>query len=366
MVLSRRQVLRGLALAGGGGLLYVSGITPLLKGCARIAEPDPETPAADDSFEPAYLQLEAEGQLQERVERAQSILESCRLCPRVCGVNRLAGEQGFCRAPGRATVYSAGPHLGEEVPLVGRAGSGTIFFSHCNLRCVFCQNWPIAHQGLGNETSDQELADMMLRLQDLGCHNINLVTPTHFMPSILAATRIALQRGLRLPLCYNTSGYELVEMLELLDGVVDIYLPDLKFMDGEQASRYNLAAAEDYPDRARQAIREMHRQVGDLVTDRGGIAQRGLMVRHLVMPNNVAGTDRFVQFVASDLSTTTYVNIMSQYRVEFLAFEYDEIARAITSAEYVQAMEWAQEAGLTRLDERSLSQLQLHQRRLGN
>jgi putative pyruvate formate lyase activating enzyme len=279
-------------------------------------------------------------------------------------VNRLNGQIGFCHAPEKVMVYSHQEHFGEELPLVGHGGSGTIFFSNCNLRCVFCQNWPIAHEGWGHEVTDEDLAQMMLDLQHRGCHNINLVTPTHVMPHIVNATRIALERGLRLPLCYNTSGYDLVKVIALLDGIVDIYLPDLKFMDGTEASRYNFAAASDYPKMAQESIIEMHRQVGDLVTDEDGIALRGLMIRHLVMPNRVAGTQEFVTWVAENLSKDTYVNIMSQYRVEHRAFEYERIARAITSEEYVEAMEWAIEAGLTNLDQRSLAQLEVHRRRL--
>jgi len=227
---------------------------------------------------------------------------------------------------------------------------------------VFCQNWPIAHEGWGHEVSDEDLAGMMLDLQQIGCHNINLVTPTHVMPNIVSATRIALKKGLRLPLCYNTSGYERVENIKILDGIVDIYLPDLKFMDGAEAARYNFAAASDYPEMAQESIIEMHRQVGDLVTDERGIALRGLMVRHLVMPNRVAGTREFVNWVAENLSPDTYVNIMSQYRVEHRAFEYERIARAITPEEFVEAMEWAREAGLANLDERSVAHLEIYHR----
>ena len=333
------------------GSTVAAGITACLKGCVRAQEPAP----APKGWQPAYMQLEAEGKLAERVERAQAIFEQCALCPRRCGVNRRRGEKGFCRASDTVMVYSHHPHFGEELPLVARHGSGTIFFSHCNLRCVFCQNWPIAHEGRGREASDERLADMMLELQRIGCYNINLVTPTHVMPHILAATRIALKQGLRVPLCYNTGGYERVENIRRLDGIVDIYLPDLKYMDGEQAGRYS-AAAKDYPRRAQEAIAEMHRQVGELVVDDQGRALRGLMVRHLVMPNRVAGTREFVHWVAANLSKSTYVNIMAQYRVEHQAFDHPAIARAITPEEYLEAHDWAEEAGLTRLDERSVAQ----------
>jgi len=355
-------MLKLLGVAGAGGLFYLAGRYWLF--ADQIPDEKGSQAAGDEQWRPAYALLEAEGKLAERVEQAYSIMESCRLCPRRCGVNRRAGQRGFCRAPEKAVVFSREPHFGEELPLVGRGGSGTIFFSNCNLRCVFCQNWPIAHEGRGGEVSDEELAQMMLDLQHRGCHNINLVTPTHVVPNILAAVRIAQAKGLHLPLCYNTSGYELTEMVRLLDGIVDIYLPDVKFMDGLEAERYNLAAAADYPQMAKESTIEMHRQVGDLITDERGIALRGLMVRHLVMPNRVAGTREFVHWVAVNLSTKTYVNIMSQYRVEFMAFEYPLIARAITSEEFVEAMEWAKEAGLANLDERSLSQYEIHRRRV--
>jgi putative pyruvate formate lyase activating enzyme len=348
---TRRDFLAGVCAAAG---------SLFLKACANAAEQESQP----ESWQPAYARLESEGRLAERVAQACLKMRECSLCPHRCGVNRLDGEKGFCNGGAKAVVYSHVPHFGEELPLVGRGGSGTIFFSNCSLRCVFCQNWPIAHLGRGSEADDDALADMMLDLQGMGCHNINLVTPTHVMPNILGATRIALKKGLRLPLCYNTSGYETVENIRLLDGIVDIYLPDLKFMGKEESARYAVRGAGDYPEMARESIIEMHRQVGDLVTDGRGIARRGLMVRHLVMPNRVAGTRAFVAWVAENLSRDTYVNIMAQYRVEHMAFDYDEIARAITSREYVEAMEWAMEAGLGNLDQRSLSQLEIHRRRL--
>ena len=332
----------------------------MLKACTRADEPQHDL----EPWQPAYAKLEAKGKLAERVEQAYRILEKCELCPNRCGVNRRKGQKGICRAPEKAMVYSHHPHFGEELPLVGQEGSGTIFFSNCSLRCVFCQNWPISHEGWGREVSDEDLADVMLDLQGIGCHNINLVTPTHVMPNIVSATRIALKKGLRLPLCYNTSGYERVENIKLLDGIVDIYLPDLKFMDGAEAARYNFIAASNYPEMAQESIIEIHRQVGDLVTDERGIALRGLMVRHLVMPNRVAGTREFVKWVAENLSTGTYVNIMAQYRVEHRAFEYERIARAITPEEFVEAMEWAIETGLTNLDERSVAHLEIYRQRV--
>ena len=366
-MITRRDFLKKVGWTGGGGLLLFSLGAGFLKACGWAEETEEqkeEEAKVEETWEPAYAKLEAEGKLEERIEEAYGIMENCRLCPRRCSVNRLEGELGFCRGPKKAMVYVAQPHFGEELPLVGFGGSGTIFFSNCNLRCVFCQNWPIAHKGLGEEVRDEDLASMMLHLQEIGCHNINLVTPTHVLPNIISAARIALKKGLTLPLCYNTSGYERVEMIKLLDGIVDIYLPDLKFMDGGEAERFNLAAAADYPRLAQAAIKEMYRQVGNLATTAGGTALRGLMVRHLVMPNRVAGTREFVRWVAENLSVHTYVNIMSQYRVEFQAFEYEDIARAITSEEFVEAMEWAIEAGLTNLDDRALTHLEIHRRRV--
>jgi putative pyruvate formate lyase activating enzyme len=350
MDMSRRYFMK---LLGAGVSAY------WVTGCAWAGE----LQANSEDWTPAYQTLETEGKFAERIDQAYALLEKCEICPRRCGVNRRKGERGFCRAPERAVVHSYSPHFGEETPLVGRGGSGTIFFSNCNLRCVFCQNWPIAHEGRGRQVSDSEIADMMLRLQRRGCHNINVVTPTHVMPNILAAIRIAYKKGLRLPVCYNTGGYENPDIIKLLDGIVDIYLPDLKFMDGEEADRYIVRGAKDYPEKAQASIAEMYRQVGNMQTDGRGRALRGVMIRHLVMPNRVSGTKEFVNWVATSLSKQTYVNIMSQYRVEHQAFNYEKIARAITPAEFVEAIEWAKEAGLENLDARSLSQYRVHRRR---
>ncbi|MEW6674041.1 MAG: radical SAM protein [Thermodesulfobacteriota bacterium] len=339
MKINRRRFLRH-SLLLGSALLFPSG-------SARASPPSIQ------SLYPAYLELDRTGELSRRVKEARTIFEECRLCPRRCGVNRLAGEKGFCRAPSRVMVYSAQPHYGEEISLTGREGSGTIFFSNCNLRCVFCQNWPIAHAGEGKQIEDEDLAGLMLFLQQVGCHNINLVTPTHVMPNILKAVQLAGRKGLRLPLVYNTSGYERLEILELLNGIVDIYLPDLKYMDPKQARTYSSGAA-DYPEVTQQAIIEMHRQVGTHQTDADGIARRGLMIRHLVMPNRVAGTEQFVRWVARSLPRSTYVNIMPQYHVAYRAFEFPQIARGITVEEFLEAMDWAETYGLTNLDPRSV------------
>lgn len=352
MAVTRRAFIRNLGISGG---------SLFLGACGNGGVPTVQS----GDWQPAYAKLEDEGLFQERIDQAYAILEQCTLCPHRCQVNRRRGGQGLCRSGDRVVVYSHHPHYGEELPLVGRGGSGTIFLSHCNFRCVFCQNWPIAHEGRGRAISDDRLAEMMIELQRIGCHNINFVTPTHYMPNLLNATRKALHKGLRLPLCYNTSGYERVDNIRLLDGIVDIYLPDLKWMDGEKASLYTFTPANDYPEETQAAILEMHRQVGVLRTDRNGVALSGLMIRHLVMPNRVSGTREFVRWVADHLPKDTYVNIMAQYRVEHRAFEYPEIARAIAPREFLEAIQWAEEAGLTNLDKRSLAQRDVFLRRAG-
>ena len=339
MKISRRDFIHQ-ALLLGGALLFSPGP---LHAVAKKQQP----------WLPAYAVLDKKGLLADRVEQARAIFEECRLCPRQCGVNRLDGEKGFCRAPSNVMVYVAQPHFGEEISLVGRHGSGTIFFSNCNLRCVFCQNWPIAIRGEGSEIADEDLAKLMLSLQQVGCHNINLVTPTHVMPHILSATRIAYKKGLRIPLVYNTSGYERVEIIKMLDGIVDIYLPDIKYMDGEMAAKYS-SDARDYPEMATASVLEMNWQVGSHQVDQRGVARRGLMIRHLVMPNRVAGTKKFVRWVAENLAQPTYVNIMAQYHVDYRAYEYPEIARGITAQEFLEAMHWAEIHGLTDLDPRSV------------
>ncbi|MFB3827274.1 MAG: radical SAM protein [Bryobacteraceae bacterium] len=295
----------------------------------------------------AYLRMDP-AELARRGAALREIYRECRLCPRRCGVNRLKGEKGVCRGGARAKVYSAHPHFGEEPPLVGRGGSGAIFFSDCNLRCVYCQNWEISHRGDGSLLSDDALGRLMARVQGQGCHNINVVTPTHLAPNIVGALPTAIQLGLNVPLVYNCGGYEPVEVIKLLDGIVDIYLPDYKYASGAVADKYSPGAS-DYPEIAAAAIEEMHRQTGNLVTDENGIALRGLMIRHLVLPGNLAGTDRFVAWVARKLGPETYVNIMAQYRPEHQARRYPELARRITGAEFRTALEWARQAGLKRL-----------------
>lgn len=301
-------------------------------------------------FEPAYLKLHQTGELKQRAEELWKIMEQCRLCPRQCGVNRLKGTKGFCQSPGATLVISAfHPHFGEERPLVGKGGSGTIFLTHCNLKCVFCQNWEISHLGRGTEASLEQFAEMMIRLQKIGCHNINLVTPTHYSPHILKALDIAAEKGLRLPIVYNTSGWERLEILKVIDGIVDIYLPDIKYWDSEMAAKYSSGAA-SYPEITREAIIEMNRQVGVAKPGKDGIMYRGLMIRHLVMPNNVAESEKVMEWIAENLPKDTYVNIMAQYNPHFKALDYPEISRRITREEYARVVKKAKELGLTNLD----------------
>ena len=300
-------------------------------------------------FEPAYLKLEREGRLAVLEKELWDIFRNCHLCPRRCGINRLEGETGVCSSTARLKIAAYHPHFGEERPLVGSGGSGTIFFSNCNLLCCFCQNWEINHRGDGGYVYHDNLADMMISLQRQGCHNINLVTPTHVIPHIVKALRLAIPKGLRLPLVYNTGGYDNLEVIRKLDGVVDIYLPDFKYQDGALAAKYS-SEASDYPEIAAAAIKEMHRQVGELQNDAGGVARRGLIIRHLVMPENIAGTDRFVVWVARELTPDTRVNIMAQYHPEHRAFEYPEISRRITTEEWEQALAWARYAKLTHIN----------------
>ncbi len=299
-------------------------------------------------FEPAYLKLYQENELKRRVDEAFKRLKSCFLCPRRCGVNRLEGEKGFCRTGKLPIVSSYHPHFGEESLLVGTHGSGTIFFAYCNLGCLYCQNYTISHLGEGEEVSFEELAQMMLYLQKLGCHNINFVTPTHVVPQILAALLIAVEGGLNVPFVYNTGGYDAVETLKLLDGVFDIYMPDLKYTDAEVAGKFS--RAKDYPEIAKGAIKEMHRQVGNLVIDESGLAIRGLLVRHLVLPEGLAGTREAMRFLAKEISSNTYVNLMDQYHPCYKAYELPPLSRCITAEEYMEALKITREEGLSRFD----------------
>jgi len=302
------------------------------------------------STEPSYLETFRSGGLEARVEELLKGLASCELCPRRCRVNRLEDERGFCRTGRRAVFSSFAPHFGEEDPLVGRRGSGTVFFTHCNLLCCFCQNFDISHEGEGQEIEPEGLARIMLHLQERGCHNINFVSPTHVIAQIMEALPLAIQGGLRVPLVYNTGGYDLPETLRLLDGVVDIYMPDVKFSDGAVAREF--AKAPDYPLMVRQALAEMHRQVGDLCLDDEGVAWKGLLIRHLVMPEGLAGTEEAFAWIADHLSQNTYINIMDQYRPCGTAYQHPSLSRRLTTDEYQEAIEIAKRCGLHRLDQR--------------
>jgi putative pyruvate formate lyase activating enzyme len=302
------------------------------------------------AWEPVYLETHRRGLLQAKIDAAYEILSQCNLCPRNCLVDRHHGELGVCRTGDQPVVSSYAPHFGEEDPLVGSQGSGTIFFTHCNLYCLFCQNYEISHGGEGEEISVEALAAMMLVLQKRGCHNINFVTPSHQVYQILAALPAAIEGGLRVPLVYNSGGYDALETLRLLDGVVDIYMPDFKFWDPAVAR--DLCEAEDYPGIARQAVKEMHRQVGDLVVDASGVARRGLLVRHLVLPDGLAGTRGIMDFLAKEISPATYVNVMGQYRPCGRAGEHPSLRKFLTGLEHAQGLQMAREAGLDRLDRR--------------
>ena len=300
-------------------------------------------------FEPVYMRSCRSGLLKQQVSEAKKRLRSCCLCPRQCNIDRTDHQQtGVCKTFEKAWVSSYHPHFGEEAPLVGMHGSGTIFFTHCNLLCNFCQNYDISHQGLGQEVTDAQLATMMLSLQSNGCHNINFVSPSHVIPQILSAVEIACARGLTIPLVYNSGGYDRVESLQLLDGVFDIYMPDFKFWDSDIAEI--TCNVSDYSQIASLAIKEMHRQVGDLVIDKTGVAQRGLLIRHLVLPEETAGTRYIMQFIAQEISTNTYVNIMSQYRPCGNVAGIISLQRSVTRSEFMDAISAAKNEGITRLD----------------
>ena len=291
---------------------------------------------------PYYLTLYESGELKDRVERAKDMLLSCRVCPHECGVNRLDDDTGYCKTGRYARVSSYFPHRGEEFPIRGYRGSGTIFFSYCNMRCVYCQNYEVSHLGEGEEVSPEELAGIMLELQRLGVHNVNLVSPSHVVPQILEALYIAIGRGLRIPLVYNTSSFDSLESLKLLDGVVDIYLADLKYLNREFGRKYS--RVKDYPRHAKEAIREMYRQVGNLEVDKDGVVVRGLIVRHLVLPNDLSTTGEVLRFLR-EIDPKLAVNVMDQYYPFYKAKDYPELARRITGEEFRRALEEAK--GLT-------------------
>jgi len=300
------------------------------------------------AIEPAYIETYNKGLLQSKIKMAYCILNACKLCPKECGVDRNSGQTGICKTGKDAVISSYNAHFGEEAPLVGKQGSGTIFFTHCNLLCNFCQNYSISHEGYGQTVSSDQLAAIMLKLQKGGCHNINFVTPSHVVPQILSSLEIAIKDGLSVPLVYNSSGYDRVDTLRLLEGVFDIYMPDFKFWDPVAAEM--TCNAPDYPAVACQALLEMHRQCGDLVLDEAGIARRGLLIRHLVLPQDMAGTREIMRFIARKISPNSYVNIMSQYRPCGRAGEIEALAASLSQHEFRQALQAARDEGIKRLD----------------
>ncbi|MEM5766280.1 MAG: radical SAM protein [Candidatus Aenigmatarchaeota archaeon] len=311
-------------------------------------------------FEPSYLRLIKNGEIEKKIARFYKILERCELCPRKCHINRFKGEKGICCSGLKLKVSNFFPHFGEEDVLVGVRGSGTIFLSNCSLRCVYCQNYEISHLGEGEEYSEEEVAGMMLSLQRAGCHNINLVTPTHFIPQLVKAIKIAAEKGLTLPIVWNCGGYENVKVIKLLEGIVDIYMPDIKYGSNEGAKKYSNPPVSDYWNRCREAIKEMHHQVGDLKI-KEGLAFRGLLIRHLVLPNDIAKTASVLNFIAKKISPNSYVNIMSQYypagEVSFKPEKYPKLKESIRE-DYKEAVNLAFKLGLTRgLEERQLRRI---------
>lgn len=304
------------------------------------------------TMKPGYIELNESGELDRRIASLHGILKSCVLCPRECRKNRLKGEKGYCQSGKELVVSSIHPHFGEEEPLVGRGrlsgvgGSGTIFLTGCNLGCIYCQNYDISHLRHGTPISAEELARGMLQLQKMGCHNINFVTPTHFIPQLVQSIKSAIEMGLRVPIVYNCGGYESVNTIKLLEGIVDIYMPDIKYSDPQNGEKYSNAP--DYFDRCREAVKEMHRQVGDLKVNARGIAERGLLIRHLILPDDLAGSEKVLGFIAEELSKNTYVNIMFQYRPLYRADEHPELNRRPTLDEYRQAIKTAMGLGLRR------------------
>jgi len=295
---------------------------------------------------PSYLNLYESGELKKRVEEAVSRLQKCYMCPRVCGAQRLDGEEGECGVGRYALVSSFGPHHGEESVLRGWRGSGTVFFAGCNMRCVYCQNWEISQLRLGEAVSPEVLARIFIKVQDMGCHNLNLVTPSHVVAQFLEALYIAIQKGFKLPIVYNTSAYDSIATLRLLDGVIDIYMPDFKYGDSKTAEKYS--GVKHYWEVATRAIKEMHRQVGDLIIGEDGLARRGLLIRHLVLPNGIANSKKVLEFIAREVSIHSWINIMDQYYPAYKSFRYPELSRRITPEEYREVIEYALSLGLHR------------------
>ncbi len=294
---------------------------------------------------PSYLESYHNGKLSKVIEEAFGMIECCSICPRKCEVGRLKGQKGFCKTGTKPKVYSFMPHRGEEPPISGKNGSGTIFFSHCNMACVYCQNYEFSQKGEGREVDCEDLADFMLQLQGMNCHNINLVTPTHVLPQILKALHVAISKGLKIPLVYNTGGYELPGIIKLLDGIVDIYLTDMRYADNDMAVKFS--SSPNYPKYNQEAIKEMHRQVGIAQINAKGIIEKGLIIRHLVLPNDISGTEKIMQFIASQVSEDSYISLMSQYLPCYKADEFQEIARRLTREEYLAAQTIMQKYGLS-------------------
>lgn len=296
-------------------------------------------------MQPSYLSL-SRSELQDRVEELRKKLKDCRLCPLACGVDRLSGEKGRCNSGEELLVSSVAPHHGEERPLVGRYGSGTVFLSNCNLGCVYCQNYELSQLGRGQGMTTGEVSEGMLELQSRGCHNINWVSPTHFVPQLVESLVKAIDGGLEVPVVYNSGGYDSLETLRLLDGIVDIYMPDMKYANNEFGLEYS--GVPDYWEVNKKAVKEMYRQVGDLKIDDSGVARRGLLIRHLVLPEEIAGTEKVLRFIGEKVSRNSYVNVMDQYRPCWKASEHEELARPITGTEFRRAVDLARDLGLDR------------------
>ncbi|MFC1646285.1 radical SAM protein [Candidatus Omnitrophota bacterium] len=293
---------------------------------------------------PSYLKSYNDSTLKTKIEKAYKLLESCTICPRKCKVNRINNEKGFCRVGLKPVICSFMPHHGEEPPISGSRGSGTIFLSFCNLKCQYCQNYSFSQNGEGEEVSLEKLSELMLYLQNSNCHNINFVTPTHVMPQILKALYMAIEKGLNIPIVYNTSGYELPEMIKILDSIVDIYLVDMRYADNQHSEKYSKAS--NYPYYNQEAVKEMYMQVGDAEIDKEGIMKKGLLVRHLVLPNNISGTEKIMQFLSKEISKKTSISIMSQYSPYYQAYKYPELSRRITKEEYQAAIDCLSKYGL--------------------
>ena len=337
---SRRKFIKTGLMAAGA--LTIGGWS--INALANIDGRTGATRQVSPAYRPKYLDLIASGEFEKRERALWAKMESCDLCPRKCGTNRMAGRKGICSSDHQLRIASVDISLNEERVTVGTRGTGSIFMSNCNLLCVFCQNWQINHHGHGRNISHEELSDIMIRLQRRGVHNIGIVTPTHMVPHLVTGLRLAAEKGLNIPFLYNSSGYETMEVMQLLDGIVDIYIPDFKFQCSETAAPF-LRGAHDYTEYAAAAIKEMHRQVGNPAVE-NGVANSGMIVRHLILPENAGGADKFARWIATELGTDAHVNIMGQFRPEFRARYHPPLDRRITPREFEQAMRWAREAGL--------------------